>query len=123
MVIDESPALDENPSKAVEVERIIRTGTIWTAAGATGPVLALSVLLAAGWRPSELVLAAAIVWWLGVVAAGLGLALLVWAGCPVLGFGLRDAYRQKVFSIRVGIVLNLGGVALAALAILLSPRG
>ncbi len=49
------------------------------------------------------------------------MALLIWAGCPVLGFGLRDAYRQKVFCIRVGIVTTLSGFTLAGLAILLSP--
>jgi hypothetical protein len=64
---------------------------------------------------------AAIVWWLGAVAAGLGLALLIWAACPVLGFPLEQAHTQKIFSIRVGIVLNAGGMALAGLAVLLAP--
>jgi len=56
------------------------------------------------------------------VVASAGTALLVWAGCPVLGFPLAEAHRQKVFSIRVGIVLSLsglvfaGGVALLAAA-------
>ena len=101
----------------------MRTGTIWTAAGAIAPALALGPLLASGWRPTELPLLGATGWWVGVLAAAIGLALLVWAGCPVLAFGLDEAYAQKVFSIRIGIVLNLSGMALAGLAILLSPGG
>ncbi|MFD1723062.1 hypothetical protein [Amnibacterium endophyticum] len=62
-----------------------------------------------------------VAWWAGAVVASAGLALLVWAGCPVLGFRLPDADRQKVFSIRVGVVLNLSGLAVVALAVLLSP--
>jgi hypothetical protein len=110
-------------SRAVEVQRIMRTGTIWTAAGAIAPALALGPLLASGWRPTELPLLGATGWWVGVLAAAIGLALLVWAGCPVLAFGLDEAYAQKVFSIRIGIVLNLSGMALAGLAVLLSPGG
>ena len=99
----------------------MRSGTIWTAAGVIAPALLLGPMLAAGWRPAELPLIAAIVWWLGAIAAALGLALLVWAACPVLAFALPDAYKQKVFSIRVGIVVNLSGIVLAGLAVLLSP--
>jgi len=39
----------------------------------------------------------------------------------VLGFPLVQAHSQKVVCIRVGIVLNVSGMALAGLAILLSP--
>ncbi|WP_382307152.1 hypothetical protein [Herbiconiux sp. UC225_62] len=110
-------------SRAVEIQRIMRTGTIWTAAGSIAPGLILGPLLASGWRPTELPLLGATAWWVGVLAAAIGLALLVWAGCPVLAFGLDEAYTQKVLSIRVGIVLNLSGMALAGLAVLLSPGG
>lgn len=106
-----------------ETDRIIRTGTIWTAAAVVTPALGLGPLLAAGWRPSDLPVVLAVAWWIGAVAAAAGLALLVWAGCPVLGFRLEQAYRQKVHSIRIGIVLNLSGMALAGLAVLLSPAG
>jgi hypothetical protein len=108
-------------SAVAETARIIRTGTIWTAAAAVSAALVLGPLLASGWRPSQLPLPAAIAWWIGVVAAGLGIALLVWAACPVLGFPLEQAHPQKIFSIRVGIALNLGGMALAGIALLLSP--
>lgn len=108
-------------SVEAETDRIIRVGSLWTAVGAIAPVLGLGPLLAAGWRPGDLPMLLDLVWWLGAVAAAVGLALLVWAGCPVLGFKLDQAYRQKVPSIRIGIVLNLGGMALAGIAILLSP--
>ncbi|MCS5734102.1 hypothetical protein [Herbiconiux daphne] len=110
-------------SPDAEVQRIMRTGTVWAAAGALAPALALGPLIASGWRPGDLPLLAATAWWVGAVAAAVGLALLVWAGCPVLGFRLDEALTQKVFSIRVGIVLNLGGITLAGLAVLLSPGG
>jgi hypothetical protein len=123
MVTESTTSTPAVTSPQAEVQRIMRTGTVWAAAGALAPALALGPLVATGWRPAELPLLGATAWWVGVVAAAVGLALLVWAGCPVLGFGLDEALTQKIFSIRVGIVLNLGGMALAGLAVLLSPGG
>jgi hypothetical protein len=120
-VTDHVTSTNSVTSPAAEVQRIMRTGTIWAAAGAVAPALAIGPLLASGWRPADLPLLAATAWWIGAVAAAGGLALLVWAGCPVLAFALDDALAQKVFSIRVGVVLNLGGMTLAGLAIILSP--
>lgn len=108
-------------SLEAETDRIIRTGTIWTAAAVVAPALILGPLLGSGWRPEMLPLPASVFFWIGVIAAGVGTALLIWAGCPVLGFPLRQANAQKIFSIRVGIVLNVSGMALAGLALLLSP--
>ena len=107
-------------SPQAETARIIRTGTIWTAAVIVAPAVALGPLLGSGWRPSQLALPAAVVWWVGVVAAAIGTALLVWAACPVLGFPLEQARVQKIYSIRVGIVTNLSGMFLAALAVMLT---
>ena len=108
-------------SPAAETARIMRTGTIWVAAGAIAPAIGLGPLLASGWRPFDLPVWAQAVFWVGTVVAALGLALLVWAGCPVLGFTLERAYRQKVPSIRAGIVMNLSGMAVAGFAILVTP--
>lgn len=105
-------------SLEAETDRIIRTGTIWTAAGVVAPALILGPLLASGWRPDQLAGFGEVFWWIGTIAAAVGLALLIWAGCPVLGFPLEQANAQKVFSIRVGIVLNVSGMALAGLAML-----
>jgi hypothetical protein len=112
---------DPFESPEAETARIIRTGTIWLAAAVVAPAVALGPLLASGWRPSHLPLPAAIIWWIGAVAAGLATALLVWAACPVLGFPLEQAHPQKIFSIRVGIVMYLSGITVAGLALLLSP--
>jgi len=110
-------------SAEAETERIIRTGTVWLAAVVVMAALLLGPFLAAGWRPTELPLVPEVLWWVGAGAAAVGTALLVWAGCPVLGFPLEQALRQKRFSIRVGIVLSLSGTTLAGLAVLLSPVG
>ena len=110
-------------SLEAETDRIIRTGTIWTAAAVIAPALILGPLFSSGWRPSALPTAGAVFWWIGVIAAAVGVGLLIWAGCPVLGFPLAQANAQKIFSIRVGIVLNVSGMALAGLALLLSPAG
>ncbi|TXK19788.1 hypothetical protein [Homoserinibacter sp. GY 40078] len=106
-----------------ETERIIRTGTIWLGAVAVTAALLLGPSVASGWRPTTLPMVFDVAWWLGATAAAIGIGLLVWAGCPVLGFRLPDAYRQKVFSIRVGIVLSLSGMAFSGLVVLLAPVG
>jgi hypothetical protein len=114
----DAPAVDSVPA---ETARIMSTGSLWTAAAVITPAIGLGPLLAAGWRPSALPVELAVAWWLGAVAAAAGLALLIWAACPVLAFTLDRAYRQKVPSIRIGIVLNVSGMTLAGLAVLLAP--
>jgi hypothetical protein len=113
--------LEAVDSESAELRRIMNIGGTWTAAAIVGSGLALGPLLASGWRPTVLPVPAAIAFWLGLLAAAAGVALLVWAGCPVLGFTADEAYIQKVFSVRVGIVLYLSGAALAGLAVMLSP--
>ena len=119
----QAPARTELESVEAETDRIMRTGTIWLAAVVVAAALLLGPSVGAGWRPSLLPVPLDAAWWLGAVAASFGIALLVWAGCPVLGFELSDAHRQKVFSIRVGIVLSLSGIAFAGLAALVAPIG
>lgn len=106
-----------------EIARIMQTGAIWLGAVIVAAALLLGPSIAAGWRPTDLLLPFAVIWWVGAVAAAGGISLLVWAGCPVLAFTLPVAYRQKVFSIRVGIVLSLAGMTLGGLAVLLAPVG
>lgn len=114
--------LDPVASQPEELRRIMTTGTVWTAAGMLAPALVLGPLLAVGWRPAELELAAAIVWWLGAASGAIGLCLLIWAGCPVLAYTPQNAYRQKVFCIRVGIVMNVAGMAIAGLVVVVQPH-
>lgn len=105
-----------------EITAIIRTGTVWLAAVIVTAALLLGPAVAAGWRPSDLGAASA-VWWIGAVVAAAGVALLVWAGCPVPAYTPERAHAQKVFAIRVGIVLSLTGMTLAGLVVLLAPVG
>ena len=113
---------DPVASQPEELKRIMSTGTIWAAAGMIAPALVLGPLLASGWRPVELEFAAFIVWWVGAAVGAIGLCLLVWAGCPVLAYTPQNAYRQKVFCIRVGIVMNLAGMTIAGLVVVVQPH-
>jgi uncharacterized membrane protein YbhN (UPF0104 family) len=108
-------------SVEVETARIMRTGTIWLGAVIVAAALLLGPSVAAGWRPGQLAVPFDVGWWLGATAAAFGIGLLVWAGCPVMGFPLAEAHRQKVPSIRIGIVLSLSGIAFAGLMVLLAP--
>lgn len=121
-----SPTLDQHVddgsrSARDEIERIVRSATTWTAMGVLAPAIVLGPLLASGWRPTLLTPGLAVTWWAGAGMAAAGLGLLVWAGCPALGDDLASAYRQKMQSVRFGIVLNIVGLAAAALAVALSP--
>lgn len=106
-----------------ETARIMHTGTIWLGAVIIAAALLLGPSVAAGWRPADLPVPFDVGWWFGATVAAVGIGLLVWAGCPVMGFPLADAHRQKVPSIRVGIVLSLSGIAFAGLMVLLAPVG
>lgn len=108
-------------SPPAETQRIIRSGTIWLAAALITPAAGLGPLLASGWRPGELPLWAALPFWLGVLGAAAGTASLVWAGCPTLGFPLMQAWKQKQYCIRFGIIATVSGFALAGLMVLVTP--
>jgi hypothetical protein len=108
-------------SVEAETERIMRTGTIWLAMVVIAAALVLGPSFAAGWHPGVMRQPLETAWWFGAVVASAGTALLVWAACPVLGFPLAEAHRQKVFSIRVGIVLSLSGLVISGGVALLAP--
>ncbi|WP_137755449.1 hypothetical protein [Agrococcus sp. SGAir0287] len=119
--LQQVPTAQSVDSVPVEVQRIMRTGTIWTAAGVLAPVIGLGPLVAAGWRPADLTGGVELVFWLGTLVATAGLGLLMWAGCPVMAYTVEQAYWQKKHSIRIGICMNLLGMALVGLVVLLSP--
>jgi hypothetical protein len=103
-----------------EIERVMQTGAMWLAAVTISAAILLGPAVGAGWRPSDLPAPYDAVWWFGAFVAAGGVALLVWAGCPVPGFTIKRAHRQKMFSIRVGIVLSLSGIVVGGLAVLLA---
>jgi hypothetical protein len=107
-------------SAAAELRRIDFTGTVWFAATLIATSIPLGTLLAAGWRPSDLDPGLAASWWFGSALIVVGFAGLVWSGCPVLGFPLGVADRQKRFTMRGGIVLYGIGSAACVLSLLLS---
>jgi hypothetical protein len=108
-------------SAEAEVERIIRSGTIWVGALVVAVALLLGPAVAAGWRPGDLPIQEQAVWWFGSAIAAGGLAALVWAGCPTLGYPVEQAWRQKRRCVRAGIVAALAGMTIAGLAVLLAP--
>lgn len=110
-------------SPASELRRIDFTGTIWFAATIIATTAPLGMMLAAGWHPSDLIPVLAVVWWFGATAIVVGIASLAWAGCPVVGFSLEEADRQKSFCIRAGVILYLGGTVAAIFALLINPGG
>lgn len=118
---ESADAADPMESPAEETKRIIRSGTIWLATALLTPAVGLGPLLASGWRPGDLPSLAQLPFWLGVAAAALGTASLIWAGCPTLGFPVRQAWKQKVYCIRVGIVMDVSGMALSGLVLLVTP--
>ncbi len=113
---------DPVASQPEELRRIMHTGTVWSAAGMLAPALVLGPLLASGWRPSELEFPGNLFWWVGAAVGAIGLCLLIWAACPVLAFTPQNAYKQKVFSVRVGIVMTMIGMALAGLIVVVQPH-
>lgn len=108
-------------SPEAEVERIIRSGTIWVGALVVAVALLLGPSVAAGWRPADLPLEEQVVWWFGAAVTGGGLAALVWAGCPTLGYPVEQAWRQKRRCVRAGIVASLAGMTISGLAVVLAP--
>lgn len=113
---------DRFATPAGDMERIIHSATIWVAAGMIAPGVVLGPLLAQGWRPSVLPPVAAIPFWIGTALAAFGVGLLVWAGCPVIRAEQVVASLRKSAAVRLRIPFEVAGIAIALLALLLSPR-
>jgi len=82
---------DSFESLEAETDRIIRTGTVWTAAAVIAPALILGPMLAAGWRPDHLPGFAETFWWIGAIGAAIGVALLLIMFVPWLTQALPHA--------------------------------
>ncbi len=112
----------EEESIPAELRRIDFTGTFWFGAGLIAAAIIIGGLLSTGWRPADLPGGAAeVLWWVGAAMAGLGLAGLAWAGCPVLAFDLETADKQKAFTIRAGVLIYAIGGTLSIVVVLISP--
>ena len=115
-----TPQTEPMNSDSAEVARITTTGTVWFAAAMIAAGIPLAGLLSSGWRPAELDGVSAVAFWVGSLLGLAGTAALAWAGCPVLGATVAEADRQKVISIRGGVVLYLAGTVVATLSVLVS---
>ncbi|MBW4040765.1 MAG: hypothetical protein HIU86_01370 [Acidobacteria bacterium] len=104
----------------VNVQRIMRTGTVWfaTAVGTVGVFLGL--VLASGWRPARLAAPDQVLWWIGTLLVVVSIGLLGWSGCPVLEVDVPTADRNKTRTMQWGTALFIIGGALAATALLVS---
>ena len=120
---DVMTAPDDLGSASAETERIIRSGTFWVGAVLVAAAAGLGPLLGSGWRPSLLSDGGQLAWWAGLFLGVLGLAGLVWAGCPTLGFTVDEAWKQKRMSVRAGILLSVIGLVIAGVAVMLGPVG
>lgn len=105
------------------VQRIMRTGTIWFATAVVSVAIGLGLLLSSGWRPSILPAVLSAVWWIGSVLVTFSIGLIGWSGCPVLEVDVPTADRNKTRTMQLGTLLFIMGGALAIAAVMLGPGG
>lgn len=105
----------------VNVQRIMRTGTVWFAAAVGTVGVFLGLVLASGWRPARLPAPDQVLWWIGALVVVLSIGLLGWSGCPILEVDVPTADRNKTRTMQWGTALFIIGGALTATALLLGP--
>lgn len=105
----------------VDVQRIMRTATIWFSAAVLADALVMGLVLASGWRPALLSEGLAIFWWASALVHGISIGLLAWSGCPILEVSVPVANRNKSKSMQLGTLLFIVSGAAVLLALLLSP--
>ncbi|GAB3120798.1 hypothetical protein [Glaciibacter psychrotolerans] len=103
------------------LERIMRTGTVWFAVAVGAVALVVGPLLASGWRPAGLPAGLGALWWVGSGLVTLGIGLLGWSGCPILEVSVRVANRNKTRTMQLGTLVFIVGGAAALLAVMLGP--
>lgn len=117
----ETPALHDLMSAEQNVQRIMRTGTIWFAAAVGSVAVALGLLLASGWRPVLLTGAIRVLWWGASAVVTVAIGLIGWSGCPILEVDVPTASRNKSWTMQLGTMTFIIGSAAAMLAVLLGP--
>ncbi|SDS97437.1 hypothetical protein [Microterricola viridarii] len=103
------------------VQRIMRTGTVWFSVALGVSAVSTGSLLASGWRPAVLPAGLGALWWAGAALVALSLGLLGWSGCPILEVSVTVANRNKTRTMQLGTLLLLVGGVLALLAVALGP--
>ena len=102
------------------VQRIMSTGAVWFVAAVGSSAVFLGLLLSSGWRPTELPLPLAGIWWLGSLLVAGSLGLIGWSGCPILEVDVPTADRNKTKTMQFGTAFFIVGSVLTVFAVLLS---
>jgi hypothetical protein len=112
---------DELMTPEKNVQRIMSTGTVWFGVAVGSVAVVAGLLLASGWRPSELSNGQQTLWWVasGIVVFSIG--LIGWSGCPILEVSVLVADRNKTRTMQLGVMLFIIGGAAALLAVMLEP--
>lgn len=103
------------------VQRIMKTGTVWFSVAVGAVAVFMGFLLATGWRPTILPVGLAILWWVAATVVVLSIGLLGWSGCPIFEVNLETANKNKSRTMQLGTLLFILGGAAAILAVLLGP--
>ncbi|MEA9985643.1 hypothetical protein [Subtercola sp. RTI3] len=103
------------------VQRIMKTGTVWFAAAVGSIAVVLGLLLASGWRPALLTGGVRLLFWVASSLVALSVGLIGWSGCPILEVDVPTADRNKSRTMQLGTMMFIVGGAAALLAILLGP--
>ena len=105
------------------VQRIMRTGTVWFAAAVGSVAVVLGLLLSSGWRPAILTGGVKLLWWVGSSLVTVSIGLIGWSGCPILEVDVPTADKNKTRTMQLGTMLFIVGSAAALFAVLLGPAG
>jgi len=111
----------EMMSPEQNLARIMWTGTTWFAVAVGSAAITLGLLLASGWRPSELPVGLGVLWWFSAVLVGLSIGLIGWSGCPILEVSVPVADKNKTRTMQLGTLLFIVGGSLSLAAVLLGP--
>ena len=118
-----APQKHELMSAEQNVQRIMRTGTVWFAAAVGSVAVVLGLLLSSGWRPAILTGGVKLLWWVGSSLVTVSIGLIGWSGCPILEVDVPTADKNKTRTMQLGTMLFIVGSAAALFAVLLGPAG
>ena len=119
--VTSTPVLHELMGPEKNVQRIMWTGTFWFIAAIGAVAVFAGLLLAAGWRPSQLPGGVQVLWWVSAAIVTLSIGLFGWSGCPILEVDVPTADRNKTRTMQLGTLFFILGGAGAVFAVLLGP--